>query len=722
MRLSLYFITIFILCQNLFAQTFIISGEIRDRNGVPLIGVNILVDGTLIGTASDSKGKFQLRGIKPGKYKLIASMVGYSKFVSEEIILEKNISSFLINLEYKTYQSDQVVVTAGKYEQNLRDLPVSALVIDGDKIPEKNFRSFDQMMRYIPGVSVTLDQISVRGSSGYSRGVGTRVLIAFDGIPLYTGDSGEIIWEIIPINEIERVEVIKGAASSLYGSTALGGVVNIISKNITSNPLTYINTFIGAYSKPSHKIWEFSNSLRTFYGLTVSHSRSIGNLGISLSLSRYSDMSYRQNDWDKRYAGFIKAKYIINGSTAISFFGSGYDRQRASFNFWKDIDHALSPPENDLGVEVPSNRYLFGMIFNHVFTQNFSLSVKPSIYKTHWRDEFENRNRSTTYLYRSEIQSTLKFDESKILVSGIELQKGDVSSNIYGNNRASSFGVYSQFDYEIASPFKLSLGIRYDYSKLSSLNAESSLSPKFGMNYKFSESTIIRTSIGKGFRAPTLAEAYTSTIASGLIVKPNPNIESETNYSFEVGVNHTFNENFIVDLAVFQNEYYDLIEPHIDIVDLKAIFDNITRARIQGAELNTSIDLLDDLISVNLGYTYLRARDIKMEKALKYRPRHSAVISLDVRPGNFSFGCDFRYASKVEQIDFELIDAGIVKDGDERVEILVLDLRAGVNLFSIGYPLRIFININNILNYNYVEIVGNLSPIRNFSINVELMF
>ena len=116
------------------------------------------------------------------------------------------------------------------------------------------------------------------------------------------------------------------------------------------------------------------------------------------------------------------------------------------------------------------------------------------------------------------------------------------------------------------------------------------------------------------------------------------------------------------------------------------------------------------------------ARDLQLNQALDYRPRNMVYASLDYIVSNFNFGADFRYSSKVEEMDFELVSLGIIKDGNIRSDIKVLDLRAGYNLKSLGIPTKIFLNANNIFNYNYVELIANLAPIRNYSLSAEFLF
>ena len=97
-------------------------------------------------------------------------------------------------------------------------------------------------------------------------------------------------------------------------------------------------------------------------------------------------------------------------------------------------------------------------------------------------------------------------------------------------------------------------------------------------------------------------------------------------------------------------------------------------------------------------------------------------MSINWQHSFINIGMDFRYLSRIAEIDNELVDFGIVKNGDRRVDIKVVDAHLAANLFHYSLPLRIFINAYNLLNYNYVEMIGNIAPIRNFSISTELLF
>lgn len=203
---------------------------------------------------------------------------------------------------------------------------------------------------------------------------------------------------------------------------------------------------------------------------------------------------------------------------------------------------------------------------------------------------------------------------------------------------------------------------------------------------------------------------------------PNPSLKPESNWTFEIGANYQMTNYINLDAALFNNEYYDFIEPTVDPIDGYVHFENVTRARIQGFEINSNSSFLDNRLNLTLSYTYLWARDLQLNQALKYRPRHMALASLDYTIGDFDIGADFRYSSKVEQMDFELVSLGVVKDGTKRVDIQVLDLRAGYNLKQFGIPAKVYLNVNNVFNYNYVELIANIAPIRNYSLSMEFLF
>jgi iron complex outermembrane receptor protein len=203
-------------------------------------------------------------------------------------------------------------------------------------------------------------------------GAGTRVLVTMDGVPIYTGDTGEIIWEQIPITDIERIEVIKGPASSLYGTSAIGGVVNIITRKPSSKPFTFINTFAGIYDKPVHREWDWSNQIRSYYGIAVSHSNAINDFGYSFSLKKLHDDSYRKDDFKDRYIGYMKLNYDFSDFSSISLLGNYLRMNRGNFLYWMNSRNALLQSEEDQNKTVESDRLFLSLIYKQKFSDKIS--------------------------------------------------------------------------------------------------------------------------------------------------------------------------------------------------------------------------------------------------------------------------------------------------------------------------------------------------------------
>ncbi|MCX8010759.1 MAG: TonB-dependent receptor, partial [Ignavibacteria bacterium] len=321
-------------------------------------------------------------------------------------------------------------------------------------------------------------------------------------------------------------------------------------------------------------------------------------------------------------------------------------------------------------------------------------------------------------VFRSEVQLNYFFQPKNKLTFGIAGDYSVISSNVFGNPYSFGAAFFAQNEWKPFEELKATLGFRFDYQKVDTALSESQFSPKFGLNYQLNENLILRLSAGRGYRAPSAAEMFTSTRAAGITVRPNPNLKSESSWSFEIGSNYSFSNWLNFDLALFQNEYYDLIEPGFDERG-EVIFRNITRARIQGLESGFTFTPIENFWNLNVGYTYLWARDTKLNQFLKYRPRHLLYLTNVLRYDFIELGIDFRYWNRIENIDEEFIKLGIIQDGELRDKVLVTDLRLSFDLIHFSLPMRAYFSVNNLFNYNYIELIGNLAPIRNFVLTIE---
>jgi iron complex outermembrane receptor protein len=712
-------ITYFLILSSVFAQSGNLTGFVYDNSGQPIAGANVLVQNTNTGAATDAEGKFVIPDLRYGSYRLEISSIGYRRITTDEIIFDQNYTPKNFILEEEAVQTGQVVVTAGKYEQNIKDLPVSSVVIQPGIIDKKNFSSLDDVLRYVPGVQLNLDQLSIRGSTGYSKGAGTRVLVAIDGVPMYSGDTGDIVWELVPLIDIERIEIIKGPASSLYGTTAIGGVINIITKKSSDSPVAHIHLQSGIYDKPSYDSWDWSKHPQTYYGLSADYSNSTKNFGYTFSLKKYDNESYRENDFSKRILGYTKLNYNFSENSSLTLLGNYLWMNRGNFLYWKDSRNTLVPKDEDRDQTVKSNRVFLSLIYDTKFNDAFGLQIKSSFYRTHFKGIGKEITESTANLFRNELIGNIKLSNDLVLVSGIEGSYARVNSNIFSTPNFYSGGAYFQAEYRGIDKLIITAGLRDDYIKLDTLIGTNAVTPRLGLNYKLSKKIILRASIGTGFRAPTPAEVFTtSAVGSGIDVVQNTDLKSEKSVAYEVGMQYSPNPQFNFDAAFFNTDYKNFIEPTLT-TDAKIKFLNLPKARIQGVDLFAKYNFEKVPVNISAGYTYLWARDLELNKFMKYRPRHLFYGSVEYNPSPFNFRVDFRYWSRYEEIDDLLVNL-LIKDGDKRVPVYVTDLSIGYNFFLANSPMKIFFNAKNIFNYNYVEFIGNLAPIRKFSLNLEM--
>ena len=698
-----------------------IRGKVSSKNtDEPLSGVNVLVQATTLGTATNVSGEFRLSGVKAGNYALIFSCVGYQREVQPDVIVHEGDTVQLdIHMTPAVLQGEPIIVTASKREQSLRDVPVSVSTVDAASMARRNIVTLDDALRYVPGVNLTDWQVNIRGSSGYSRGVGSRVLLLVDGIPFTTGDTGELNFETIPVSQMDRVEVIKGAGSALYGSSALGGVINVITKRIPAQPETDVRLYGGFYGSPSYPQWDWGGGTRFLDGQSFSHSQSFDDLGILIFGSRAGDDGYRQNDDRHRYNGYIKLHEHISDADDLTATFDIMHQKRGSFLYWKNIDSALVPPDGPQGNFVEANRFYLSGLYSHTASSKLLVTAKAMWFHNRFDDVVDTASHvSRSDIVRGEVQGTWYPTASDIATFGIEASTDNVSANLFGRRSGYGVAVYAQDELDITSGLKATVGTRFDFENLDSLESMSQFNPKVGVLYTPADGTALRASWGAGFRAPSVAEAFVSTSISGFPIIPNPRLKPERSDTYEVGGSQVLGSGALVDVALFQSDFENLIESGFTAQG-EAQFNNVTRARIQGIESSVKLGLLDGGMLIDLGYTYVSPRDLTEDDVLKYRPRHLLDASVLTEFGIFSAGVDFRYISRVERIDEEFVTLGIIRDGDQRVATYVTDLRLGADLSKAGIPLAARLNINNIFQYNYVELIGNMAPPRNIILTLE---
>lgn len=689
----------------------------------PIIGATLKIDGTGIGNYTNREGRFQIKSIPIGKYKLIVSAVGYETHKTEITIKENIDTIIIVKLKSKTLISGEVVITANKKIQTVQEVPISMSIIKGNIFNERSVVTIDEILKYIPSIEVNNDNISIRGSSGFAFGLGSRAIMLIDGIPILSGDNGDIKSDAIPFPLIEQIEIIKGAGSALYGASALGGVINLITREPKEQAYYSVYSHFGIYTKPKYKSWQFSDELQQSKGINLAFSKKFGRIGLSIAGNHTNDDGFRFYNREERNMIYLKSTYNFNDFTNFSIQSQFSRSYRDDWVYWNSLDSATRPPSNtNLDNQITSDKLFFAGEFKHILSANNFITIKSGFFQTDLENQLQGNEyrQSRANSLNNEIQLNSKLSDILNLTTGLSITYNKVKAKIYGEQEQSYFSFYSQIENNLGD-LVLTYGGRFDAEKMNGNIWDFSLSkvefsPKAGLAYKTIYNSTVRASIGKGFRPASIAERYASVAFQGFEVVPNIKLKNERSISMEVGYNlpAKFIEfPIILDVSIYNNELYNLIEPKfVTSTTPKIQFVNTTRARITGIEFDTKI-IFSNNFGGEIAFNAMNPLDLNENKKLKYRSVFSSLLRLFYLYDNFEIISDYRYKSKSERVDNELRLQ--IKNFDARVPMHVVDFIVKYKLNNLSISLSAF----NLLDYYYTEVPGNLGKTRFISLGIQ---
>jgi len=728
-----------------------VSGTVIDAvSGEPMIAVNISVDrGT--GTATDLDGNYSL-SLLTGRHSIIFSYLGYEG-QQKEIEIEEG-EDFRLNVEMKASSKmlEEVVISAGKYEQKLSEVTVSMEVIKPYQLVNQNIVSLDLILEKTPGISILDGQPSIRGGSGFSYGAGSRVLMLVDDLPMLSADAGDVKWNYLPVENLNQVEVIKGASSVLYGSSALNGVVNLRTRFPGNEPATEITLFGGATMNPARKelIWWDRQPL--FAGISFSHLRKIGNLDLSLGGNYFKDEGYREGEYDNRIRGNLGLRYRfkkIEGLAAGLNISAMYV-DKSDFLLWQDADSGVFKQPPASLTPLTGNRYNIDPYLEYSSRGGSRHSLRTRLYSVDNTFDDEDKDNASKLWY-AEYRYLKRFRSQTRWTSGLSFTRSKVVANLYDDHAGSNVAIYSQLDAKVFKRLQVSTGVRWEVNTLDGDFYYSLPVLRVGLNYQAGENTFLRASLGQGYRFPSVAEKFTETNIGGLRIFPNPDLDPERGWSTEVGVKQGLTLGTwsgFADMALFWTEYSNMIEftfgayppnpddiPTLDDIGFKAL--NIGKARISGLDCNFTLAGSAGPAALRFtgGYTYMNpvdpslldSADIVEEDGhiLKYRRRHLVKLDLEADIWKIFAGVNFQYYSRMINVDEVFLDPlignlllpGFPDYWEENDNAYTLiDFRLGWNITE---RIRITAILKNALNVEYLGRPGDIGRPRNITLQLH---
>ena len=722
-----------------------VSGRVSSiEDGAPLAGAVVAVAGLAIGAYADSVGRFVLSRLPSGSHELVVTCLGYrprriNLDLSRDLTLEIELTLAAISLP-------GVVVSATRRSQTFVETPISMGVASARQIAAHNSFTLAAPLRYQSGVSQIGGQINIRGSSGFSRGTGSRVLLLMDGFPLLSADLGDIKWDVIPVGEVERLEIIKGAGSALYGTGALGGVINVITRQPLEKTRTEYRLVSGFFSQPAHRTWRWRDEPMYLAGADVSHSRTIGATGLVAAMGLKRSTGYHENDDFRRYNLYAKGVHRFTRTTWTTQAMWSLD-DHGVFLQWKDRSQPLEVPVEDRHASTASWKFSLNSEVQRLLNPNASYSARGFYYRT----GFDNTAAagglsSSAHKIGSELQVDYTGWRHAKLTGGSFAAVDVVRSpaDFLGRRSVLTLALFSQGQVAVSQDLDLALGVRLDHHRRGGAGtggtlcpqidfgrkrrqSETRLSPQLGLSYRPADGIAFRASAGRGFRAPSVSEIHTQAEASGVLVCADPNLRSEHSWSYEAGVRQLLGDRISTDGAIFWSEYENLVEarpdPLADSPVPVARFRNLSKARVRGAELSTQVALPKG-VHWRAGYTFLDAveflaRDVVLPPfcgadltpgdaaPLPYRSRHQLTTELEVSWRSATIGSGFRYLSRFERV------SGLFPECQRDFQSIYLtDLFARRRLGPVELNLR----IDNLLQYHYVLTERKIRPTRRVSV------
>jgi outer membrane receptor protein involved in Fe transport len=584
---KLHFYLLFLLLSSLsFAQNSIIKGKVTDQNtNEAMIGVEIVSENQK-GTSTDIDGNYSLQ-LTNGKHTLTFTYLGYETQKIEVDLIGGEEKLLDIVLKDGSIQMEETVITGSLFERRASEEVITIEVIKPDLIKQVNPIRFDEIARRIPGLNIVDGQANIRGGSGWSYGVGTRVQIVLDGQTFLSPDRQDVKWTFLPIETIGQVEVLKGASSVLYGSSAMNGTINIQSVKPQRKPQTVFTFFAGAITKghqdsievdnigniPIKKFVDdqwWDNPLMTVGATFMRAHKPTDHFEYVVGLNIYNSFLHYEGGEEQSARINVITKWTSKKNMNLSWGlrGSLMYNKETEFFYWQNwYDGGFYRP-GDLNT-FNNIRFFIDPYLTYFGKRGIKHEFKNRIYINH--PNFADKPYT---IINSDYVVSKKWLKDWSLVAGANSQFYFVTeSGLGGTSKANIVGIYAQADKKW-DKVTVSAGSRWEAFRYNNTKGITLPQSRFGINYNPKQNAFVRFNIGQAFRFPSIAERFAKKDRGKVKVFPNPDVKPEFGFTSEIGYQQKitpnngkmYNGSF--DIAFYWQEYKDLVEFNVTTIPI----------------------------------------------------------------------------------------------------------------------------------------------------------
>ncbi len=524
-----------------------------------------------------------LRTIKSEPFRIVYVLIA---FLSILLLFNPFIAS--AQQDTTRTQLGDIVVTATRVEEPVEDVAQDVTVITAKEIKKHSYETISDILNDVMGI-----KIKEYGNRGNSSSLSIRastaeqVLILIDGKRLNKPSSGQFDLNDIPVpvENIERIEILRGASSALYGADAMGGVINIITKR-PDKPINKARIQYGRFDTKN---------------LLFTTSRKLDDFGYFFTLEREDSHGYRPNtDYEL---------WNLNGKLT-------YDLSK-NVNAVLNIDYGhkeLGSP-GSTGWPTPEARQwnesgFYGVTLN---AKNSKFNIYSHYNRIHYKNpsSFEDDTHKN-YIRGVDGQTSFSLGEINLFTVGAEILEEKLHSTAVGNKKRRRIGTFLQDELFFTDSFIVTAGIRYD-----DYDTGNRITPRVSVLYRLFPETTLRASAGKGYRVPTFNELYWPDMGWAV---GNPDLKPEKSTEYEISVEQKINKYIRAKVLGFYKKVKDLIEWQ-EVSPWRWMPVNIGKARIRGIEFETLAKV--GLFEFMLNYTYQDPKDLEKDQIITDRQRHN---------------------------------------------------------------------------------------------------
>ena len=586
-----YLLVLFLLIFSTAKSEVRLEGTVlNQKNGAPIALVNVYDSNSEIGEITDDEGRFSIVLKDQETASLVFSHIAFNNYYQN---FDSSQSGLTIKMEETLIQLDDIVITSTRNGYLLRDVPIATEVIGKKEIDESGANTISELLQQRAGVSTSTN---VDGGAIFNMlGLDSRyILILKNGQPITGQYNNRVDLNHISTNRLKKIEIIKGPGSAIYGSDAMGGVINIITEKLKSSPSFNLNYRASSFgATPSQISNDPINSI-----IKSSIIFPINNFNYSTDLTYQHFLKGQQFE-------YISADRVdkINFNNELSW-SSKFHALNIAHQKYNQIDKGDTKLSN--GVVLYTNNTNINrnqLILNHKWSLKDNFSLEQTIRNANYNRKYKVNNsdgslstEDITEEKNSEYEILFNYYSNHYLYNGgMEFSKPEYKSDRItgGTQQKNVLGVFNQVAWNISQQINIVSGLRFDVYGDTTV-----VSPRLALSFKNNDRWTYRLAYGHGFRAPSFMESLIDWqhLQFGYTVKGNPDLKPEISRGLTLGAEYRNQNNFQLSTLLYTNTFSNLIKDYAIEPGLLS-YQNIEKAYFTGVEIITKWAISNQLAS-----------------------------------------------------------------------------------------------------------------------------